>query len=258
VDHDTVLAAFDRQMRQQARPDSPGALIERAGRVVRQTDVAEGWSGILWSDLDQDTADAAIADQIRHFTALGREFEWKLYAHDHPGDLAERLRAAGFTPEPAEALMVAEVEALTTDAALPEGITLRRVTDPDDVELMADVHEQAFGTGHAFTTHLLRTRLAEAPDTVAAVVAMAGDQPVCAARLEFHEGTQFAGLWGGGTVTAWRGRGIYRALVALRARIAAERGYRYLQVDASEQSRPILHGLGFAPLSTTTPYLYRP
>lgn len=54
------------------------------------------------------------------------------------------------------------------------------------------------------------------------------------------------------------GRGIYRALVAHRARIAAERGYRYLQVDASSESRPILHRLGFVPLSTTTPYTYRP
>lgn len=40
-----------------------------------------------------------------------------------------------------------------------------------------------------------------------------------------------------------------------RARIAAELGYRYLQVDATDQSRPILQRLGFAALSTTTPYL---
>ncbi|MEV6867618.1 hypothetical protein AB0M44_42345 [Streptosporangium subroseum] len=47
-------------------------------------------------------------------------------------------------------------------------------------------------------------------------------------------------------------------MVAYRARIAAERGYRYLQVDASDESRPILHRLGFAPLATTTPYTYQP
>jgi GNAT superfamily N-acetyltransferase len=71
-------------------------------------------------------------------------------------------------------------------------------------------------------------------------------------------GTRFAGLWGGGTVEAHRGRGIYRALVAQRARAAVDRGYRYLQVDASSQSRPILERLGFHPLSTTTPYVYVP
>ncbi|MGZ0234874.1 GNAT family N-acetyltransferase, partial [Streptomyces sp. CPS1] len=31
---------------------------------------------------------------------------------------------------------------------------------------------------------------------------------------------------------------------------------RYLQVDASPMSRPILERLGFLPLTTTTPYLY--
>ncbi len=100
--------------------------------------------------------------------------------------------------------------------------------------------------------------LAESPGTVSMVVAMADDMPVCGARMELHPGTEFASLWGGGTVPAWRGRGIYRALVAHRAKIAAEHGYRYLQVDASDQSRPILQRLGFAALSTTTPYVYKP
>ncbi len=76
--------------------------------------------------------------------------------------------------------------------------------------------------------------------------------------MELVPGTRFAGLWGGGTVETWRGRGIYRALVAHRARIAADHGYRYVQVDASDQSRPILERLGLAPLTTTTPYVYEP
>lgn len=56
----------------------------------------------------------------------------------------------------------------------------------------------------------------------------------------------------------FQGRGIYRALVAHRARIAAERGFRYLQVDALPTSRPILERLGFVQLSKTTPYTRRP
>jgi hypothetical protein len=46
--------------------------------------------------------------------------------------------------------------------------------------------------------------------------------------------------------------------VAYRARIAASRGCRYLQVDASDDSRPILARLGFETLSTTTPFNYVP
>jgi GNAT superfamily N-acetyltransferase len=126
------------------------------------------------------------------------------------------------------------------------------------VDLAADVHEQAFGTSVVRLRHRLLSQLAGKPETFSMVVAMAGDLPVCAARMELHPGTDFAGLWGGGTVPAWRGRGIYRALVAHRARMAAALGYRYLQVDASSESRPILQRLGFAALSTTTPHVYQP
>lgn len=173
-----------------------------------------------------------------HFTALGREFEWKLYAHDMPADLSSRLLAAGFVSEPAETLMVADIKALRADAELPEGIRLGPVTDATGVELAADVHEQAFGTSADRLRQRLVSQLRGRPQTFSMMVAMAGDVPVCAARMELHPGTDFASLWGAGTLPEWRGRGIYRALAAHRARIAAELGYRYLQVDASDQSRP--------------------
>ena len=81
---------------------------------------------------------------------------------------------------------------------------------------------------------------------------------VCAAWVRFASGTGFATLWGGSTLPAWRGRGIYRALVAQRANLAAARGFRYLQVDASDASRPILERLGFVPVTTTTPFIWMP
>jgi hypothetical protein len=71
-------------------------------------------------------------------------------------------------------------------------------------------------------------------------------------------GGEFAGLWGGATLREWRHRGIYHALVAARALLAAARGVPYLQVDASSDSAPILRRLGFAELTTTTPYVWTP
>ncbi|QFY10495.1 GNAT family N-acetyltransferase [Nonomuraea phyllanthi] len=249
-----MLNLFDRELRRGARPDGPGAVIERAGDVVRQVAPADGWNGVLWSALDERTADAAIAEQVRHYRALGRPFEWKLYGHDRPADLDRRLLAAGFTPEPAETLMVAEIARLPAAVEPPEGVRLVPVTDADGVELMAEVHERAFGATRDHIRALLRGQFAAG--ALVAVVAMAGDEPVSAARMDLHPGTGFASLWGGGTVPEWRGRGLYRALVAHRAREAAARGYRYLQVDASDQSRPILLRLGFEALTTTTPYVH--
>jgi GNAT superfamily N-acetyltransferase len=223
--------------------------------VVRH--VGSDWAAVLWSDLDDTTADAAVAAQVAWLSGPeGREMEWKLYGHDRPADLGDRLLRAGFVPEPRETLMVAEVAELPQDVHLPDGVRLEPVTDAAGVDLVADVHEKAFGT----SAERLRARLLEAlpqtaDGTLTLLVAMAGDEPVCSARMEVYPGTDFAGLWGGGTLKEWRGRGIYRALVAHRAALAAARGIRYLQVDASDDSRPILRRLGFAELSTTTPYL---
>jgi GNAT superfamily N-acetyltransferase len=252
-----LLAEFDLRMRQQVTPDGPGAVVERIGGVIRQSAPGDGWNAVLWSDLDEAGADPAIAAQVAHYTALGQDFEWKLYAHDRPADLGARLLAAGFVAEPQEALMIARVADLPTEVTLPEGVRLRPVTGPADVDLLAEVHRLAFGQGRERIREQVLRQLADAPETTFAVLAMAGERPVCAARMELYPGTGFAGLWGGGTVEEWRGRGVYRALVAHRARIAAERGYRHLRVDASEDSRPILARLGFVRIGSTTPYQYR-
>ncbi|GHH14310.1 hypothetical protein GCM10018780_54780 [Streptomyces lanatus] len=253
-----MLALFDRDMREGARPDGPGARVERVGGVVRQVSSAQGWNGVVWSDLDESSADAAIAAQIAHFSGLGLAFEWKLYGHDLPVDLGQRLGRAGFTSQPEETLMIGEAAALDLDAEPPDGIRVLPVTDRAGVDLVAEVHEKAFGTDGSRLRHQLLAQLTPDADTVVAVIALAGDTPVSAARMELVPGTRFAGLWGGGTVEGWRGRGIYRALVAHRGRAAVARGYRYLQVDAMSTSRPILERLGFEPLTTTTPYVYTP
>jgi hypothetical protein len=99
---------------------------------------------------------------------------------------------------------------------------------------------------------------AAAPDDIAVYVAEADGEVVCAAWLVFRPGTGFASLWGGSTRAEWRGRGIYRALVAVRAALAVSRLVTYLHVDASDDSAPILRRLGMHAVTTTTPYAWTP
>ena len=248
MDRRAVLAAYDEQVRR-----NPGqGRVERDEAVVR---VVGGWSGVVWSDLTAATADAAIAATIDRFARLGAGgWEWKHYSYDRPADLPQRLLAAGLTAEPAEALMVAEIAELALDVPPPAGVELHAVMDEQGVDALVRVHDEVFGEDHAGLRRELPARLARRPPTVAAAIAVAGDTPICAGRVEFHPGTEFAGLWGGGTLAAWRGRGVFRALVAYRAALASAQGFRYLQVDASPDSRPILERLGFVELATTTPF----
>jgi hypothetical protein len=183
------------------------------------------------------------------------QWEWRHYSYDRPADLPRRLLAAGFTPEPDEALMVAEIAQLALEVPPPVGVELRAVTDQQGVDALVGVHEEVFGEDHSALGRQLLARLGRRPPTVAAVVAVAGDTPICAGRVEFHSGTEFASLWGGGTLPAWPGRGVFRSLVAYRSALAAAQGFPYLQVDASPESRPILHRLGFVQLATTTPFI---
>ena len=259
VEPGRVLAAFDAEVRRSLRPDGSGALVEADCHVVRWVGVGDrGWSGIAWSGLDEADADGVIAEQVACFASRGEKFEWKLYDYDRPPDLARRLAAAGFVAEGQESLLAAEVSAVPAEVALPPGVRLLPVTDEAGVGLLIEVHERVFGTDHSRLRRSLLAQLRDCPEVTAMVVAMAGDQPVCSARIEFLPGTSFASLWGGGTLPSWRGRGIYRALVAYRAQLAAARGYRYLYVDASPESQPILARLGFSHLARTAPYIWDP
>ncbi len=260
MDDAALRAVFDEQVRRRTRPDAPGARAEAAGALVRAVARdADGWSGVTWSDLaDPAAADQAIAAQIRYFAGLGRPFEWKLYDYDQPPDLGGRLTAAGFVPDEEEAVMVAEVTGAPREVTLPPGVSLQPVTSEAGVELVVRIHERVFGGDPSRLHRALLGQFREHPGDLAMVVAMAGTEPVCSARVDFPPGTDFAGLWGGGTLPAWRGRGIYRALVAYRAGLAARRGYRYLNVDASAGSEPILRRLGFRCLARTTPYQWAP
>lgn len=169
-----VLALFDRQLRRDARPDGPGVRVERAGAVVRQVGPQHAWNGVLWSGLDQDDAEAAIAEQVRFYGSLGLEFEWKLYGHDRPADLADRLVAdLDITAEPPEGVRLVEVEVEVADRA--------------GVESLAEVHELAFGAGAGRLRDHLLERLDD--DTVVPVLAVAGGRPVSAARLDLYAGT---------------------------------------------------------------------
>jgi hypothetical protein len=262
MDREAAVAAYNQQVRQSTAPDGTGATFEVDGPVIRRlAPPGQEGSGVFWTDLNSGNADAVIAEQVAIFAARGEQFEWKLYDYDQPSDLAERLLAAGLAPEDPESFMVAEttevIEWLSA-ANLPDGVTAVPVTDAAGVALMAQVEQQAFGHDKAELREGILAQLESAPDQIALVLAMAGEVPVCAARIEYVPGTEFAGLWGGGTVKEWRGRGIYRGLVRYRAELAVKRGYTYLTVDASEDSRPILEKIGFTRLAVTTPYVWTP
>jgi GNAT superfamily N-acetyltransferase len=244
-----LLAAYDDQLRAAETTNlPPGVVAERDGPIVRV--VGQHRRGFVTGPpdlgLDGPVLDALIVRQRDFFAARGEAVEWKTRGHDRPADLPARLTAAGFVAEPRETVLVGTAADLAAMApALAEGITIRQVSEDADMHRIAELNAEVWADDRSWQAADLIDRLR-------------GGRVVSAARLEFEPGTDFAGLWGGATLAAWRGKGIYRALVAHRARVAAARGARYLQVDATEDSRPILERLGFTAITTTTPYVWTP
>lgn len=253
-----LLALFDSRRGSDAAAD--GAPLEVDGPIQRITFTNTGFiAAPSDTGLRGDDLDGLIARQRDHFANLGMSVEWKTYAYDQPADLTDRLVAAGFAPDERETLVIGEAAALAGLASDVPGVTFRETTDDADLTAIGTLHTEVWADDWTWIVDDLRGRVERlGPNGIRILVAEAEGRVVSAAWLVMREGTEFAGLWGGSTLEHWRGSGIYTALVSRRAAIAREAGYRYLQVDASDMSRPILERLGFSVLTTTTPYVWRP
>ena len=258
-----LLVAYDAQLRDHVHDPLPsGASAERDGPLLRLFGLG-GRGFVVYRDLgglEGADLDDLIARQVRVFAERGERFEWKLHGHDRPPDLRGRLRAAGFVPEDEETVVIAPVHDVAGALRLPGRVSLREVTERPDFDRIAAVQPDIWQEEDEPTwlAESLELEKRADPHYLTVVVAEADRAVVCAAWVRFERGTDFATLWGGGTVPAWRGRGIYRATVAYRANLAAERGFRFIEVDASSDSRPILERLGFVAVTTTTPYVWSP
>jgi ribosomal protein S18 acetylase RimI-like enzyme len=259
TDPSLLLRAYDEQLRTDA--ETPGAVTVTRLGPLRLVTFLGGRGFVTYRDLGG--ADAAgvrtlVADAVAHFRADGgiTQVEWKTRGHDHAPGLHEALVEHGFVPEDPESIMIGDAEALAADVPLPDGVTLRRVTAEPDVRAMCAMQDEVFGAPPSDRTANAVLRRQALDDGMELWVAEAGGRIVSAGRLEPVAGTDFAGIWGGSTRPEWRGRGIYRALTAARARSALALGRTLVHSDSTEYSRPILERYGFVKVSTTTPYAW--
>jgi GNAT superfamily N-acetyltransferase len=257
--HSELRDAFDEQVRRNVTPDGSGASAQYDVNYVRRVaNDGPGWCEVCWSSLDAMTADEAITAQIEFYRSRNLSFVWRVYDYDQPTDLGARLVNAGFIDSGSSAVMIAESSRLSREPVLPEGTELLHVSDEAGVDLLIDVHESVFGHSHEELRQSILRRLGVSPQEMDMFVVMASGVPVSSSRIEFLPASDFAALWGGSTMPEWRGKGIYRALVFRRAQLAQKRGYKYLMVLASDNSRPILSQLGFEIISRVATYSWAP
>ena len=254
-----MLRAYDEQLRTDA--ETAGAVsVTRHGPLLLAT-FGGGRGFISYQDLggaDEAGIEELVSATVAHFDAdpAIEEVEWKARGHDLAPGLHETLLRHGFAAEDQESIMVGEAVLLAVDVPLPGGVGLRAITSEEDVRAASAVQDAVFGSpaSEARVDSQLRGIAAGKSEMW---VAEAAGEILSAGRIDLVAGTDFAGIWGGATLKQWRGRGIYRALTAARARTAIARGVRYIHSDSTEFSRPILERAGLLKIGTTTPYVRR-
>lgn len=266
TDPAALLAAYDAQLRREGEV-YPATSVTPLGPLLLAT--FGGSRGfITYRTLATDDGPATeesvrelVAGALAHYEARPeiRQIEWKTRGHDHAPGLHEALLAAGFEPDEPESVMVGDTTLLALDVDLPEGVTVRRVTDESDIREMGRVAGEIFGddeeTIETMTEEIL-TRVRNGEELELWVAEIDG-RIVSSGRIEPVPGSDFAGVWGGSTLAEHRGRGIYRALTAARARAALSMGKRWINSDSTEFSRPILERSGLVKITTTTPYVWK-
>jgi GNAT superfamily N-acetyltransferase len=259
MDREQLLRLYDREERQNANYFN--SLREETPHVVRfrPKPGMKGGCWILYSHLTPVDADQVIEEQVADFERLGLEFEWKLYDHDQPPDLRDRLAAHGFEIDEAEALMVLDLAQISEALLQPVTHDIRHITDPEHIyPAVIAVHEEIRQEKQDWLAEELAQQLRLDGEHISLYAGYVDDRPVCSAWIGFNETGSFAGLWGGSTLPAYRKHGFYTALVAVRAQEAIQRGYRFLTIDASPMSRPIVARHGFQLLTFTHPCKWHP
>jgi GNAT superfamily N-acetyltransferase len=250
-----LLAQLDLERRTLRRD---GEVIEILPQVTRLRPDDAAYHCLTFSALTPETADRVIAEQIAHYRALNAPFEWKVYSHDPPPDLLARLARHGFAVGPREAVLVLDLAPPAPWTTDPPPCEILRVRSPDDVKRFRAAAEEIFGKDYGLTAGQLERSLRTGSTHHLAYIAVMNGVPAAIGRLYTHPSSRFGGLYGGGTRPAFRGQGLYRALVAARARHAARLGAHHLIVDALPTSQPILQRLGFRHVADTWPCEWKP
>ena len=155
--------------------------------------------------------------------------------------------------------MVLDLAQISEALLQPVTHDIRRITDPEQIyAAVIAVHEEIWQEKQDWLAEELAQELRLDGEHISFYAGYVDDRPICSAWIRFNETGSFASLWGGSTLPAYRKHGFYTALVATRAQEAIRRGYRFLTIDASPMSRPIVARHGFQLLTFTHPCKWHP
>ena len=246
-----LLALYDDTMRRNA--SVAGCTREQTARASRYSTTSGSLRYVMWHEFPAADTDRCITQEVIAATGSVNALMWKVYGHDAPANLGERLIVQGFREHDPCTLMAAPVtRVLTAMGDAPEQIKVRQLLEAAELDAYQEIWDSVWPDApNARYVNDYRSLAANRdPGVVFFAGFSAAHEAVTSGYLFHAPSCPFALLCGGATKEAWRNQHAYSAMLMARAKCALQRGAIYLAVEASPQSQPILERLGFERLST--------
>lgn len=194
---------------------------------------------------------AELVDEVE---AVARGWErarlwWRLHDRTRPRRLEDELLARGAVVTERMDVLALPLYAAVPDLGAPADVVVRRVTDEQTLRDVYVVSQDAFG-GEEPTEEQIASGLAETAQSAAdgsggRFVAYLDGSPAGTGGFSLVGGV--CRLWGGGTHSAFRRRGAYRAVLQARLTAARDAGATLaLTHGVVDTSSPILRRIGFS------------
>jgi GNAT superfamily N-acetyltransferase len=248
-----ALVEFANQYRQEAAPGIEVVVTPRYRITIQPDFPIAGPNNASWISCRASEAEAVIHDVRAVFAARQLPFMWVLGPAVEPKDFAEHLASHGVWPDPHGAeskVMVLPIDATVAGAAIP-GLEIHdALADLDTFRKADGAAAEAFEAdlpmdSPEFIAMQDRRRLNfRAAGKRRQLLATLDGEPAGAAGLTLFPPAG-AIINGGSVRPKFRGRGVYRALVAARLDVARRAGAAGLIVWGGDMSAPILARLGF-------------
>ncbi|MGA7910165.1 MAG: GNAT family N-acetyltransferase [Candidatus Dormiibacterota bacterium] len=248
-----ALVDFANHHRQRAEPGIEVIVTPRYEINLQQDFPIPGPNNVSWIRCRAEEVDDVIQEARASVSPRHLPLMWILDPETRPADFAERLLAHGARPDPhsAESKVMVLASDATVDAPQVAGLRITEALADAEAFQQADrANTEAFEADslgddpHRVAARERRRRNLLAAGNRYLLLASVDGEPAGSGSLGLYP-PDGAKMNGGAVRPKFRGRGVYRALVAARVEIARSAGVPGLAVWGGDMSRPILERLGF-------------